>query len=209
MQLKLLIVLILSWMVVSNAKSQTLAPQEQESLQHLSIIRIVSQNNGGKCTAFVINDKQAITAAHCVEDEPESLFDFWSPEDKFDVYNSKGVKTTIVAKVEKKFDDVDIAILKGDFKDFKKLPVEKGFHLFLKEPILACGYAGGFKELECTTGYYAGAVYFDGLMTNYLAKGMSGGPVINQYGRVIGVNNSKREDGFSAFAVLFGNISVE
>jgi hypothetical protein len=132
-----------------------------------------------------------------------------SNEEKFDVFNSKGVKTKTVATVEKCIGDVDIAILKGDFKDFKKLPVERGFHLSLKEPILACGYAGGFKELECTTGIYAGAELFSGVMTNYIAKGMSGGPVINQYGRAVGVNNSKKENGFSLFAVLFGNIPVE
>jgi S1-C subfamily serine protease len=194
-------------MVVFSAKSQPLSPTPEK--KHFPIVRIESQNRKSICTAFVINDKQAITAAHCVEKEL-SLFSFLMPEDKFDVYNSEGTKTTAVATVEEIADETsDIAILKGDFKNFEKLNVRKQYNLVLKEPLLACGYPGGFKQLQCTYGVYAGTSYFSGLMTGYLAKGMSGGPVIDMNDEVVGVNSRRLQNGLSMFAIIFGIIPME
>lgn len=127
----------------------------------------------------------------------------------FEVYNSKGDKTFIVAKAFSESQSADIAFLKGNFAEFNKIPLDvSNFSIKKNEDVFACGYPGGYEDLVCTAGSFQGTVSFTGKMDAYLAKGMSGGPVINKFGKAIGVNSSNEPTGVSHFSVLFGNIKV-
>jgi len=222
MQFKLLILLILSMMVAFSAKSEPLKFQHPKNGKHSSIIRIENNIDLNSCTAFVINDKIAVTAEHCLSapksdlDELKQMMgppDMTRPvpivSDYFAVYNSKGENTYIVASLSHKRnkEDTDIAFLKGNFVNFNKMPIEVNeFKIKMHDELTSCGYAGSFSPPACNGGEYVGSVTFYGVMNNYVAKGMSGGPVLNKQGRAVGVNSSRISNGTSHFAILFGHI---
>lgn len=127
----------------------------------------------------------------------------------FEVYNSKGEKTFIVAKAFAETEHTDIAFLNGNFEDFNQISLDvDNFTMKPGDDVFACGYPGGF-DLVCTAGSFKGTASFNGKMSAYLAKGMSGGPVFNKFGKAIGVNSSNQLDGLCYFGILFGNIKVE
>lgn len=127
----------------------------------------------------------------------------------FTVYTTTGEKTYIVVETAGSRDHVDLLFLKGNFKDFNKVPLDvKEFILKPGDDLYLCGFAGGYEPPVCTTGEYKGSKKFMGTTDGYVAKGMSGGPVINRDGRAIGVNSGKEEE-VSTFGILFGNIKTK
>jgi V8-like Glu-specific endopeptidase len=185
--------------------------------KHSAVIRIEHQTDLGSCTAFIINDEVAITAKHCLK-EPVSANKLPSFDDilkskadqnHFAVYNSKGENTFVVAQFSSDYAHADVAFLRGDFRAFNKAPLHfTTFDTKKEETIWACGYAGGFDPPVCTNGTFKGTMMFMGATDAYVAKGMSGGPVLNKDGKVIGVNSYRHEDGLSYFGILFGLIKL-
>ena len=178
--------------------------------KHEAIVRVVNPNRGS-CSAFVIDNKRAITAAHCLATRPdlENPGQLVYDSQYFIVFNSKGKDTSIRVTVARALYGADAAILYGDFSKFEKLELARGFKLEAGEALSACGYPGGFSSLECTDGKFVRTTFFEGLMTNYIAVGMSGGPVMTKGGLVVGVNVRTTAEGYSAFPVLFGKINME
>lgn len=216
MQFKLLILLILSLMVVYSAKASPQLDQliNPKNGKHSGIIRIEDQSDLSNCTAFVINDRAAVTATHCLGNK-KIVNPLQSPAvpqttpapDTFQVYNSKGENTYITVTAGEPMSNTDIVLVKGDFTLFNKISVDvDNFNIKPGESLYACGYAGSFSTPACNTGEFTGTSTFMGMMNNYLAQGMSGGPVFNKNYKVIGVNSSRRVDGTSMFAILFGHI---
>lgn len=129
--------------------------------------------------------------------------------DLFIVRNIYGQDTGIRATaLYKNRDGRDHAILKGNFRDFQKIPVRKGFHVENGDKLRACGYAGSKTPPVCIDQY---AVDNEGFLFRnfgYMVKGMSGGPVIDKYGFAVGIN-SKVGDGYVFMDTLVGIIDFK
>ena len=175
---------------------------KKASYRHPAIIRISDQNRYSSCSAFVVSDRYAITARHCVYDpEKMSFFTFEAPTllHKIDVVSGDN-KTIITTDVIPNGTRMDVIAIKGDFSKFHKLKVQNRTLFMLEEDAYkACGYPLGSAHLVCSnirikhnfTERYAG--------TGYLIFGMSGGPVINTTNDIaIGVA-SAITDGFMVF----------
>lgn len=209
MLLRLLTLLTVLSTVAFNAKASDLnSILNPKNGKHSAVILISNVYSGGSCTASVFNDEMAVTAAHCVS--PSEVTNPLMPNQKttreavFKVYNSKGDLTGVEAKTYIIFDHADIAVLKGNFREFNKVVLDTGtFKLKKKDKLISCGYAGAMIPPACTEGEFTGPIYFMGAMTNYLARGMSGGPVFTRELKLVGVNSSRADEN-SRFGILFG-----
>jgi V8-like Glu-specific endopeptidase len=190
---------------------------ESKNGKHSAVIKIEHTVSLGTCTAFVVDDTTAVTARHCLKDPTfdvkpsiDGIMKGRYEQNYFTVYNSKGVKTFLTVKPFSEAVHADIAFLRGDFKDFNKLTMDvAGFTLKEGDEVDACGFAGGYEPPICSHGAFKGTMSFMGKMNAYLAKGMSGGPVFNKFGKVIGVNSSNEPTGLSHFGILFGTIRID
>ncbi len=111
--------------------------------------------------------------------------------DVLKVNNIYGEDTKITASpVLKEVRSRDYAILEGDFKKFDRLGIAQGFDIHRGDTLRSCGYAGAKTPPICTDFIAGGNYRFNYYGYGYLMKGMSGGPVINKYGLVVGINAS-------------------
>jgi hypothetical protein len=148
-----------------------------------SVVRVVGGYSEG--SGFFVADNQVLTSFHVIADEPSPKVIF--PDGSFDT------PTHISANP-----DNDLALLTLPKKNSDKI-----FHLVspqtlaINEPLLAAGYPlgtdlsgevtinkGNFTAIRKTTGFFS-----DYVQTSInLVKGMSGGPLVDQCGDVIGIN---------------------
>jgi hypothetical protein len=215
--------------------------------KHHAVFQIRAQNGGG-CTAFVISNRIAVTAGHCVEiskstiankkeilleargfvrDMGEAIrsIDCSSPEmlsrmprfvcdrelrgmrrriksaaefadrlskdkpDEFKVINSEGKELAIKPiAVDHENSYRDFAILSGDFSEFEKVSLVKDLNLLPGDKLRTCGFANLKIPATCTNFIAEGNSGFAYAGNGYLVKGMSGGPVFNSNGEVVGIN---------------------
>lgn len=223
------------------------------SNKHHAIFQIRGQNGGG-CTAFVISNRRAITAGHCVEiskttlsNKKDILTDLSGytrdlgkaisqvnceedairmriPQfaceralrgmkrqykdlssymsrlrkdqvDTFKVINSEGVELAIKpVALDSEFNFRDFAVLQGDFSEFEKLPIVSNLDVAPGELLRSCGFANLKIPATCTNFIASGNSAFAYKGNGYLVKGMSGGPVLNSKGEVVGINVAVGED---------------
>lgn len=161
--------------------------------QYSGIVRLLS--GPAFCSGVVIDANYALTAAHCVH----------NPEESISVYSENWEGFT-VANMAYTDEGRDIALLRGDFNNFKAYPVDfKGKSLHLKSEInvVSCGYPQA-TDFFCIRSKVIGNFYF--LLRaqgGFLQPGMSGGPVFDQSGSIIGVNSAVNED-FLLFGPIVG-----
>lgn len=215
------------------------------SNKHHAIIKILTENGGG-CTAFVISNRKAITAGHCVEisesllktnrddailgarifiertlkemnsvdcEEIQSMPKIQcvaikktmirdiagarrfidkvkrNQPELFKVFNSEGKEVKIkVTALHSELGFRDFAVLHGDFSEFEKIPLAKNFDVLPGDLLRSCGYAALKTPAVCSNFIALGNAEFSYKGNGYLVKGMSGGPVINGSGEVVGIN---------------------
>lgn len=117
--------------------------------------------------------------------------------DTFDVKDIFGKDTKIIAKAwDKNIEpDRDYGVLMGDFKNFEKLPVNLlSFNVMPSDTLRTCGYANGMAPPVCSNFVAAGNYNFQYTGVGYIVRGMSGGPVIDENGVVVGINTAVHEN---------------
>lgn len=142
-----------------------------------SVVRVTSDNS--VCTGFVIDAQKDIvlTAGHCV--------------DAFPVY-ADGEEAIVILDED---EVVDLAVLQARIR---KPALEPALDIEHGEEIVAIGYANGFPVPQMRVGFvlapFASAIGPLGLGHGYvimsfpLVGGMSGGPVVNKEGKVVGIS---------------------
>lgn len=156
---------------------------ENKSFKYDSIIRIVT-NEGTLCTSVVIDNKYALTAAHCVHSLKSDVFYI------FDRYNNFTDITAIPVATDSLR---DVALLQGDFKNFDYVIVDfTGAEISAGMVMRSCGFPGGQLALFCTNLYHSGNYFFQyRTIGGPIFQGESGGPVYNIHtGHLIGINSA-------------------
>jgi len=136
-------------------------------------LRLVDDVNMLSCSAFVIDDTYALTAAHCINVSGELT------KHKLKAYynNSNSYVEVLAVGYDS---SSDIGLLTGNFSDFKSLvPNFYDDYLFSHPDFIACGYPRGDSQVICNVFYVKSNTYdkIDG--KGLFFHGMSGGPVID------------------------------
>lgn len=172
--------------------------------QYNSLIGIYRKDEKGKlqfhCSAFVVSNKYAITASHCLVEADGQM-----TKGEIYVYNSDLRDTKVIAKAASINTRSDQGAMIGDFRNFFKIRMntDKGF-MNLTGPYLACGFPWGATPPSCLpfkpqSGYYA-----ETRGEGYLYPGMSGGPVIDTITNLVAGINTEVHDGFVVVSPVIG-----
>lgn len=131
---------------------------------------------------------------------------------EYEVLNSKGENTKIIATaLHKELGRQDFGVIKGDFKNFQKLPLMKGFTINQGDKLRMCGFPGGTVPAVCTDMVADGPyTRIEKNYTNFgyrtigmLVPGSSGSAVIDSNGIVVGIAVSAGEE-YSYITPLVG-----
>lgn len=155
---------------------------------------IVRMNQGIHtfCTATVINQNTAVTAAHCIleQDMMGNIGVLPLVEIRPDTNQPVGVYATVIYVTTQ----LDTAMLRGDFSKFQFKPYTQTINklMDLQHPgvkFKSCGYPLG-GTLQCTETIFKERVNFSIRVTGLLLPGMSGGPTMTEDGTVVAINNA-------------------
>lgn len=141
----------------------------------------------GFCSAFVVDGNYAITAAHCVDKN------YGLDKTPINIHDQFGKDTGIVAEAVAMSNRIDVALVKGDFKNFKRLNVDFYGFTPTNKPgqYQTCGFPGLQNKVTCTSFFPLSNEGFYIAGRGFLIPGMSGGPVYDTQNEVvIGVNSA-------------------
>lgn len=147
-----------------------------------AIVRLYDEKNNFFCSGTIISSNYLLTAGHCVLTE-EGL------STKKIYVKSMDKLTTIEARAATAYQRLDVALVHGDFSQFKYAHVVTEPSRILSErgPFLTCGMPGG-GDMFCSAFYPEMLFNFGVLGTGAFFPGASGGPVmVMPSGDIIGV----------------------
>ena len=174
---------------ISNPKFGTFKSVQKE---YESTIRLLNEKGEFFCTASVIDDNYALTAAHCIR----GSFGFISGK-KILINDDTDVMTDTIA-YPAAFDAYrDVGFIKGDFSKFKDADVDfVGSYIQPNMLLISCGFPAGQKDKYCSYLQLVGNENFQYKTVGLpIFKGMSGGPVVDlKSNKVIGVNSAVIND---------------
>jgi hypothetical protein len=154
-----------------------------------SFIRLKDEQERFFCSAFVIDDNYALTAAHCIVDEFNTL----KKDIPINVYDLNNIKTIVAypASVNKRR---DLGLVIGDFRGFNSAVLDESKIEFKEDYVVtSCGFPFGQQDLYCPEITIKGNTFFGLRGKGIIFPGMSGGPVLYN-GKVVAVNSAVAED---------------
>ena len=194
--------------VISDFDQQLPGPLMKSAVIGLYAYEKQSKKIEFRCSAFVVSNQYAVTAAHCLVDENYNLI-----KDDIHVHDNDLTDTTIVAKAAVINVRADLAMIIGDFSDFHKFRMNTTTGLIgLKGPFYSCGFPWGATPPICNL-FQAKGPYYDKVAGfGFMQPGMSGGPVIDQSTGLVGALNAGVDKGFvvvSPVTGLFGALEID
>jgi S1-C subfamily serine protease len=190
---------------ISFVKLTKKPPLSEEKLQELarSVTVRVFSNRGGGSGVLIKRDKGryvVLTNEHVVS-KRDRLYEVQTPD-------GLRYSAQIIAFPSSK-DDVSFLSFSSPKKTYRVLPIQIHSNLILGEPVLAGGFPyindrNQSENVNFSTGYISiilNRPFLGGYQlgyTNDIRQGMSGGPLLNQYGKLIAINGMPKQP-------LFGN----
>ena len=176
-----------------------------------AIVRL-HHSEGGTCSGFVFSDTMIMTAGHCMDitenDLDEDEKEFVKP-DKFKIFDISGVDTEVVGTADWKANEKrDYGFITGDFKKFNKLYIKQGFDTKVGDMLRACGFPGGTSPAICIDFEARGSFNFDYYGYSMFVGGISGGPVIDHTGQVVGIAKGAQGE-YSVMTPMIGVVNFE
>lgn len=176
----------------SYAKDHSFDPVALVARVKLSLVMVeypdYEQNQTHVCAGFVIDAARgwALTAKHCVP-----------PDDSTDIVVDESIYSYVVAQDEA-FAIVSVPAMYKPPLELRKDDTEFG------EPAVAIGY--GYGQFMVLPRYVAAKQDGDFALSDQLAQGMSGGPVVDRDAKVIGISQASTLDGVIGIACGTGEI---
>lgn len=161
-----------------------------------AIVRLMFKDDDDKdqftCTAFVVSDTYALTAAHCIVDKA-----YFLRRDKIKIFDIANKDTKIVASPAAVNIRVDYGIVMGDFRKFNKILLDDSLEGFLGKsgPFASFGYPWGGDMMVAPLRLMPHlSKVFNMQVVGPIYPGMSGGPVLDlATGVAIGINHAVDE----------------
>jgi len=126
-----------------------------------------------------------------------------------DTYNITNINGTAVGKVTAYYKDIrrDYGFLKGDFSKFKKVYLKKGWKVKKNDILRACGFYGSKLPPVCVDFKAVSSWGFQYKGYSMFVPGVSGGPVYNHEGYVVGIA-SKAVGNFAIIEPILGIMTL-
>lgn len=166
--------------------------------------KLLGKKSTGFCSGTVISNNYIITAGHCLQGSAKETVNIQA--------DGGEILTTGIVVSYFMYAGVDLGLVEGDFKTFKKIPVASKPSLD-SPAFLTCGYPGAGKNGLCFMIPPVGPAGFSLIGTANLVPGMSGGPLINLVTKeLVGVNSAQDDKNtayFSHTVGAFGFLGLE
>jgi hypothetical protein len=170
------------------------------SSQRMSIVRLV-KNQHTFCSGTVLNAHTVLTAYHCVEaagDEPIEIRAF----DDAPIHLFVSSRASMPS--------IDVAVLEGDVSAFPSQDYETDVTRLINiqqsgNKTKLCGYGNG-GPLVCDSGLFVERYGFGTTTTAIGIPGMSGGPVFDAHGTLIGIVDAVESQGPHSVIVPIYNL---
>lgn len=110
--------------------------------------------------------------------------------DELKVFTVDGTDTEIVASAYWKHPSRDYGFIKGDFSNFNKVKIKKGFDAKAGDIFKACGFPGAKVPATCVDFEAIGSYDFQYMGKSTFQRGISGGPIFDHSNEVVGIASS-------------------
>ncbi len=167
---------IIRWSLIAAciAANLSLVPIQAHSLAPVlgkvrdSVVQVESETSW--CSGFVVGLTRVISAIHCIENGEEFLVDG---------------KVARIVKKDENFVLFDVGV-----QDWRPLPLARSYQH--GEEVVSLGWRAGLLLIygRHIATFYEDVIQLDGPIT----PGMSGGPVVNMAGEVVGLNQGTTTD---------------
>lgn len=140
-------------------------------------------------TCFLVDTRLLISARHCAKDQSPNNISAEYPDDSaLDVFGH-GIKIALPYKEMKDGGTFDwlVAPASKDFSSLPGLTVDPDYRVQSGETVIAYGYADGKNQLRRVEATVVDILLDEIIVDRAFIKGMSGGPVLNTRGDVIGL----------------------
>lgn len=140
------------------------------------------------CEMVIANIEMAIKQA---VDEYNALVKMKADELK--VFTTDGSDTKIVATAYWKHPSRDYGFIKGDFREFNKVKIKRGFDAKAGDIFKACGFPGAKVPATCVNFEAIGSYNFQYIGKSTFQRGLSGGPIFDHNNEVVGIASAVRK----------------